>query len=212
MDDTRRGERADPGRHGIEWTCSSLPGVVSTDPGTELVMTVPDAPPLPRTPHDTVVSSWVVVVFCGELDIGSRSALNVLHEAVRAHPGAHVLVDLSDVTFMDSTALVAFAKAKSRAAAGGGVLSLHGASAFAQRMLDIWHLEPVCSKTRQSGDVHEIRTLRGHTVVPFLRPRGARAQHSDERPSCVGNSLDREIGATRPAGPLEGTFTAIRRV
>lgn len=151
-------------------------------------MTVPNTLPPPGPSHDTVVSSWVVVVFTGELDIGSRSALNVLDEAVRAHPGAHVLVDLSDVTFMDSTALVAFAKAKSRAAAGGGVLSLHGASAFAQRMLDIWHLEPVCSKTRQAGDAHSIKTLRGHTVLPFLRPRGPQAQHSDERPSCVGDS------------------------
>nr|WP_300046277.1 STAS domain-containing protein [uncultured Nocardioides sp.] len=145
-------------------------------------------PSPPRPSHDTGLSSWVMVVFTGELDIGARSALNVLDEAVRAHPGAHVLVDLSDVTFMDSTALVAFAEARSRAAAGGGVLSLHGASAFAQRMLDIWHLEPVCSRTRQAGDVHAITTLRGHSVVPFPRPRASQTQHSDDRPSCVGDS------------------------
>jgi anti-anti-sigma factor len=133
-------------------------------------------------------SSWVVVAFTGELDIGSRSALNVLDDAVRAHPGAHVLVDLSDVTFMDSTALVAFARATSRATAGGGVLSLHGASAFGQRLLDIWHLEPDCSRTRQVDDGHPIETLRGHTVLPFLRPGGSQARPSAERSSCVGES------------------------
>lgn len=145
-------------------------------------MTVPEAiPPQPR--QESVVSAWVVVVFTGELDIGSRPALNVLDNVVRAHPGAHVLVDLSDVTFMDSTALIAFAKAKSLAAAGGGVLSLHGASAFQQRMLDIWHLEPGSIRPRQAGGAHPIETLRGHTVLPFLRPRSPLAQRSDERPS-----------------------------
>lgn len=169
-------------------------------------MTMPVAPPLPRTSHDTVISSWVLVVFTGELDIGSRSALNVLEEAVRTHPGAHVLVDLSDVTFMDSTALVAFAKAKARATAGGGVLSLHGASAFAQRMLDIWHLEPVSVTLQQTGDAHPIETLRGHTVLPFLRPRGPQAQHSDERPACVGGSLDREIEATQQGSEARASW------
>ena len=87
-------------------------------------------------------SVWVVVALSGELDFASTGAFGVLDEAVRTHPGARVLVDLSSVTFMDSAALHAFVSARSRAAAGGGVLSLHGASNSAQRLLNIWHLEP----------------------------------------------------------------------
>lgn len=88
---------------------------------------------------------WLVVALSGELDFGSTAALGVLDEAVRSHPGAHVLVDLSDVTFLDSAALMAFAVARSRAVAGGGVLSLHGASTFAQHLLHMWHLDTVWS-------------------------------------------------------------------
>jgi anti-anti-sigma factor len=85
----------------------------------------------------------VVVALGGELDFASAGALEVLDEAVREHPRAHVLVDLSHVTFLDSTALVAFERARSRAEAAGGSLSLYAASAFARRLLEIWHLEPV---------------------------------------------------------------------
>jgi anti-sigma B factor antagonist len=89
--------------------------------------------------------AWHVVALSGELDFASTAALGVLDEAVRRHPGAHVLVDLSDVTFLDSAALMAFAVARSRAVAGGGALSLHGASTFAQHLLHMWHLDTVWS-------------------------------------------------------------------
>jgi anti-sigma B factor antagonist len=88
-------------------------------------------------------ATWVVVALSGELDFASAGALAVLDEAVREHPRAHVLVDLSHVTFLDSAALVAFARARQRAEAAGGRLSLYAASAFARRLLEIWHLEPV---------------------------------------------------------------------
>ncbi|NPD06416.1 STAS domain-containing protein [Nocardioides sp. zg-1308] len=95
---------------------------------------------------------WVVVVLAGELDFAASHALDVLDVAVKAHPGAHILVDLSDVTFLDHTALFAFALAKSRAEAQGGVLSLHGASVFALKLLEIWHLEPASSEPPVGGD------------------------------------------------------------
>ena len=88
-------------------------------------------------------ADWVVVVLSGELGFGSTDALGVLDRAVLDNPGARVLVDLGNVTFLDSTALVAFARARSRAEAAGGTLSLHAASSFAHRLLEIWHLEPV---------------------------------------------------------------------
>lgn len=96
----------------------------------------------PEPPVPMWDPSWHLVVLSGELDFASTAALGVLDEAVRAHPGAHVLVDLSDVTFLDHAALTAFAIAQCRAMAGGGALSLHGATPFAQHLLEIWHLEP----------------------------------------------------------------------
>lgn len=106
-------------------------------------MIVLDAYPEPPSPPSISVSR-VVVALRGELDLAASRALGVLHEAVEEHAGAHVLVDLSGVTFLDHTALVAFARARSRAEARGGQLSLHGASPFAARLLQIWHLEPGC--------------------------------------------------------------------
>ncbi|RYC03576.1 STAS domain-containing protein [Nocardioides zhouii] len=97
-------------------------------------------------------ATWVVVVLSGELDFGSANALEVLNEAVREHPGAHVLVDLSNVTFVDSSVLVAFATARSRAEAAGGRLGLYAASAFTRRLLEIWHLEPVREDAAHGGD------------------------------------------------------------
>ena len=87
-------------------------------------------------------ATWVVVVLTGDLDFASADALHVLDEAVRDHPRAHVLVDLSHVTFLDSTALRAFASARAGAEAAG-TLSLYPANDFARRLLEIWHLEPV---------------------------------------------------------------------
>lgn len=86
---------------------------------------------------------WVVVALAGGLHSGSRHALGVLDAAVSAHPGAHVLVDLSEVTLLDSAPLGAFALARDRAAAAGGLLSLHAPSSHAQMLLQVWSLEPL---------------------------------------------------------------------
>lgn len=125
-----------------------------------------------QRPEGSVAASSVVVVYVGELDFASTSALDVLDEAVRTHPGAHILVDLSAVTFMDSTALVAFAQARSTAAAAGGAVSLHGASAFVLRMLEIWRLEPAPSVAREPGGAPMTDGPRRSGLVPRPRPRG----------------------------------------
>ena len=84
----------------------------------------------------------VVVLLSGELDIASLRALGSVGRAVVENPGAEVVVDLTDVTFLDSTALEAFASARVLATAGGGSLTLTGASSFAHKLLQIWQLEP----------------------------------------------------------------------
>lgn len=89
----------------------------------------------PHTPY------WVVAL-AGGLHAGSRHALGVLDSVVGAHPGAHVLVDLSQVTLLDSAPLRALVAARERAVAAGGLLSLHGPSCHTQLQLVGWRLEP----------------------------------------------------------------------
>jgi anti-sigma B factor antagonist len=84
----------------------------------------------------------VIVLLFGELDIASVHALGSVGRAVAENPGAEVVVDLRGVTFLDSSALEAFASARAQATAGGGSLSLTGASSFAHKLLQIWQLEP----------------------------------------------------------------------
>lgn len=98
--------------------------------------------------------SWVVVSLTGSLHAGSTYALRALDDAVSAHPGAHVLVDLSDVTSLDSAAVTVVADAQSRAAASGGVLTLHGASGLADTLLEnLGLVAPVCAEWQLSDDV-----------------------------------------------------------
>jgi anti-sigma B factor antagonist len=83
-----------------------------------------------------------VVLLSGELDLASTRALGSVGQAVARNPGAEVVVDLGDVTFLDSCALEAFADARVQATAAGGSLTLTGASSFAHKLLQIWQLEP----------------------------------------------------------------------
>ncbi|GAA5134767.1 hypothetical protein GCM10023339_71750 [Alloalcanivorax gelatiniphagus] len=105
------------------------------------------APPSPRT------SERIVVALEGELDIASAPVLSVVGQTVRDHPGAHVLVDLTDVTFLDAAALRAFVRAREGARAGGGDLSLHGARPFARGLLELWRLGPVGPAVRADDSV-----------------------------------------------------------
>lgn len=83
----------------------------------------------------------VIDQLSGELDLSSTWALSALDEAVTDHPHTQVLVDLSNVTFLDSCALDAFARAHNQAIASGGSLTLHGATSSARKLLRICHLE-----------------------------------------------------------------------
>jgi anti-sigma B factor antagonist len=57
----------------------------------------------------------------GELDATTSSSLRTsLLDAIQGHPGATIVVDLDDVSFMDSTALGALVGALRLAAASGG--------------------------------------------------------------------------------------------
>lgn len=104
-----------------------------------------------RYAHDGYTIVWVR----GEIDMATAPALlRELAEAVRAQQ-CRVIVDLTDVTFMDSTGLSALVLARRRAVASGGEVRLVGASGMLRKVLRITGLDeifPVHSTIEESID------------------------------------------------------------
>ena len=89
-----------------------------------------------RYSHD----GYTVVWAHGEIDAATESDLTQeLAEAVRTHP-CRVIVDLTQVTFMDSTGFNALVRAR---AEGNGELRLVGASGMVYEVLRMTGLEEV---------------------------------------------------------------------
>jgi anti-anti-sigma factor len=92
-----------------------------------------------RTSTDTVDGTTVVSVE-GEVDLVSSDQLRrVLHDAIETTPS--VTVDLSGLTFIDSSGLSALVSAHKRAREAGGVLTLRHPTPMLRRLLDITRLE-----------------------------------------------------------------------
>lgn len=87
----------------------------------------------------------VVVIPQGELDIASAPTLrDELAAVITADPRPRVVCcDLTDVTFMDSTALSALVFAHETAAIGGQQFCLAGARASVHRVLELTQLDQV---------------------------------------------------------------------
>jgi anti-sigma B factor antagonist len=85
-----------------------------------------------------IAGGWKV---SGEIDANTAPALA---DALATHrpdvAGEHLVVDLSDVGFVDSSGLAVLLAARGRLAAGGGVLILRRPSRCVVRLLDITHL------------------------------------------------------------------------
>jgi anti-sigma B factor antagonist len=52
-----------------------------------------------------VGSPWIVLILSGELDISRTEEMDEMAASAMSHQGINVFVDLSAVTFMDSSAL-----------------------------------------------------------------------------------------------------------
>lgn len=87
----------------------------------------------------------VVVLPTGELDIASAPTLrDELAAVITAQPRPRVVCcDLTDVTFMDSTALSALVFAHETAAMGGQQFCLAGARASVHRVLELTQVDQV---------------------------------------------------------------------
>ncbi|WP_169734272.1 STAS domain-containing protein [Hamadaea tsunoensis] len=77
-----------------------------------------------------------VVALAGELDLGSRTRLQAaLAEAIEA--GRPVVVDLSGLTFMDSTGIAVLTNARRAAGEAGVPLTVTEATGTVERILEM---------------------------------------------------------------------------
>lgn len=115
---------------------STRPSRPSAAPAAE---TLPSGMVAGQYPHDGYTVVWAI----GEIDIATAKGL--MQELAIAVHSQHfrVIVDLTDVTFMDSTGLNALVLARRKANAGGGEVRLVAASARIRKILHITGLEQV---------------------------------------------------------------------
>ncbi|MEH1102211.1 STAS domain-containing protein [Micromonospora sp. CPCC 205561] len=79
----------------------------------------------------------------GELDLSTAPELNSVIDRLVEGGERHLLVDLSQLTFCDSTGIAAFVRGDNRVAADGGWLRLTGASGRVDRVLQVTGLAQV---------------------------------------------------------------------
>jgi anti-sigma B factor antagonist len=90
----------------------------------------------------TTAGDWAIVSVSGEIDIASAPSL---HEAVGtvSGSGAHVILDLSGVSFMDSTGLSVLIRAFRGLRDDGGELRIVVAGTRIPRLLEVTRLDRV---------------------------------------------------------------------
>ncbi|MEV6691900.1 STAS domain-containing protein [Micromonospora sp. NPDC051196] len=79
----------------------------------------------------------------GELDMSSAPELNEAIDQLAAAGQRRLLVDLTDLTFCDSTGIAVFVRGDNRAAAQGGWLRVTGATGRVERVLKVTGLADV---------------------------------------------------------------------
>ncbi|MEV4726382.1 STAS domain-containing protein [Micromonospora humida] len=88
----------------------------------------------------------------GELDLSSAGALNTEIDRLAAGGERHLLLDLTGLTFCDSTGIAAFVRGDNLAAARGGWLRLYGATGRVDRVLQITGLADVLRYQPDTAD------------------------------------------------------------
>ena len=91
------------------------------------------------------------VTLSGEIDLMAQPQLqSCLAEALTARP-AQIVIDMTDLTFIDSSGLAALVFAHQQLRPGGGRLILTNVPAIAMRVLEITGLHHLFSVPSQSG-------------------------------------------------------------
>ncbi|MET8123286.1 STAS domain-containing protein [Micromonospora sp. NPDC005189] len=88
----------------------------------------------------------------GELDLSTAPDLTAAIDGLIAVGETRVLLDLTDLTFCDSTGMAVFVRGDNRAAADGGWLRLTGANGRVERVLQVTGLAEVLHDKPESVD------------------------------------------------------------
>ena len=94
----------------------------------------------------------VTIRLSEEYDVANAPTITGDVDAAIADGARRVVIDMSSVVFMDSTALGALIEAKKRAEAGGATLELADVPANTERLLRLTALDQVFTITSTSGD------------------------------------------------------------
>ena len=104
-----------------------------------------------------VAEDHVVVTAAGELDLAVQSDLiGAYRDAIAQQAEPRIVVDLSRVTFMDSTALGTLVAAAKKVKARGGTLSVVGASDRIASLFHITKLDAVVPLCPEPGDARGV--------------------------------------------------------
>ena len=101
---------------------------------------------------DVQVEDGAIVIYVsGEIDIATCGRLR---DAIEPHmgPAQMIVLDLSGVRFMDSSAITVLVQARGTLTADGGSLMLRNPSSAAHRVLSILHLEDVLIEDRDAQE------------------------------------------------------------
>ncbi|MEU1687544.1 STAS domain-containing protein [Micromonospora sp. NPDC005707] len=88
----------------------------------------------------------------GELDLATAPELNAAIDRLAAEGHRELLLDLSELTFCDSTGIAAFVRGDNLVAAKGGWLRITGATGRVARVLQVTGLAEVLSHEAVAAD------------------------------------------------------------
>ena len=97
----------------------------------------------------------VCLRLAGELDMSTAPELNAVIDRLAADGARQFLIDLSGLTFCDSTGIAAFVRGDNRASAQGGWLRVTGATGRVERVLQVTGLAEVL---RYEADIPDPRS------------------------------------------------------
>jgi anti-anti-sigma factor len=121
-----------------------------------------------------LVEDHVVVTPAGELDLAVQiDLIEAFRDAIALQAEPRIVVDLSRITYMDSTTLGTLVGAVKKVKARGGRLSVVGASDRIARLLHIMELDtvmPLCAELGTPEALSSIAVRRKPPAPPSGRP------------------------------------------
>ncbi|MGB2570004.1 STAS domain-containing protein [Micromonospora citrea] len=93
--------------------------------------------------HSPRDGGGVCLRLVGELDVSTAGELNEAIDRLAAEGERHLLLDLTELTFCDSTGIAAFVRGDNRASADDGWLRVTGATGRVDRVLQVTGLADV---------------------------------------------------------------------